>query len=111
MDLHLISFCIKTLKLFVSGHALNKTTKLCFLCNPKKTNNNINHLRFFFVFFNKVSILTVSLSKMNPRESAAFIASVSKDVEINPDGIRKIASEVLFLFTFVFIDKNILAVQ
>ncbi|XP_046639735.1 queuosine salvage protein-like isoform X2 [Daphnia pulicaria] len=40
------------------------------------------------------SILTVPLSKMNPRESAAFIASVSKDVEINPDGIRKIASEI-----------------
>lgn len=52
-------------------------------------------------FFYKASILTVPLSKMNPRESAAFIASVSKDVEINPDGIRKIASEVLFLFTFV----------
>jgi hypothetical protein len=50
---------------------------------------------FFFFFFNKASILTVPLSKMNPRESAAFIASVSKHVEINPDGIRKIASEVL----------------
>lgn len=38
---------------------------------------------------------------MNPRESAAFIASVSKEVEINPDGIKKIASEVLFLLKFV----------
>jgi hypothetical protein len=32
---------------------------------------------------------------MNPRESAAFIASVSKDVQINPDGIRTVAAEVV----------------
>nr|SVE75268.1 EOG090X0A16 [Daphnia dolichocephala] len=32
---------------------------------------------------------------MNPRESAAFIASASKDVKLNPVGIKKVASEIL----------------
>nr|CAH0112445.1 unnamed protein product [Daphnia galeata] len=36
----------------------------------------------------------MSPRKMNPRESAAFIASVSKDVQINPDGIRTVAAEI-----------------
>jgi len=43
---------------------------------------------------------------MNPRESAAFIASVSKDVEINPYGIRKIASEVFIPFHIHFMSTK-----
>nr|SVE94380.1 EOG090X0A16 [Simocephalus serrulatus] len=33
-------------------------------------------------------------SKMNPKESAAFITSLAVDVKINPIGIKKVASEI-----------------
>lgn len=38
--------------------------------------------------------------EMNPRDSAAFIASVAKDVKIIPAGIQKVAEEVAALQTF-----------
>ena len=45
----------------------------------------------------------VSPRKMNPKESAAFIASVSKDVKINQDGIKKVAFEVFIsVFTYIY---------
>ncbi|KZS05422.1 UPF0553 protein [Daphnia magna] len=39
--------------------------------------------------------LFMSPPKMKPRESAAFIASVSKDVKLNPVGIKRVASEIV----------------
>lgn len=36
-------------------------------------------------------------SKMNPKDSAAFISSVAVDVKINSNGIKKVASEVSVL--------------
>ena len=37
----------------------------------------------------------MSSQTMNPRESAAFIASVAQDVKIDPIGIQNVAKEVI----------------
>ena len=40
----------------------------------------------------------MSSQVMNPRESAAFIASISQDVKIDANGIQNVAKEVNYSF-------------
>jgi hypothetical protein len=49
----------------------------------------------------------MSSQAMNPRESAAFIASVAQDVKIDPIGIQNVANEVnLYITVFNLIFSN-----
>lgn len=65
----------------------------CTLVQILYLTNDVQTRAFFGrLFFDKRT--KMSSQAMNPRESAAFIASVAQDVKIDPIGIQNVAKEV-----------------